>query len=559
MIFMAGKRIAQSRGFFFTVMALAMLMLMLLSVQVWVRTFEQQDSRATQKFKGEAMRLSLSTLSDSTLSKFANASAFYATYKLVNFTSQPGKALFPISTSDTGNPSTERVPQVIKELMLNGSSIPIEGDPSSITYSDEEKDSYALSSWLDKIAAAAEVMGLNASFSSQKNFSFRQVSAWDLNVQFEVEMNISDREGTMRQNKVLKANATFPIDGFLDPLIRRSDAVQRCNSGSSCINFSERQFFRNVKYDGPDDLEPDQLILEGRVTEGYGWFYGPVVDEYPTNFSADEIASLSQYMLVHEYDESMTIFADSYGAVIMTNKPEEISYIYTPPGSSEGCEYNVTQQVKCLNCYVRYTPLTAGCPGIAEQRYNNVTKPYMAIDGTDWLSGVKNVDLANVSDFKYVLMDNEFLNPADIRVPGAYHRIWDMTALRDATICGFYVKSEKGPSFFQRMVQQGADTLTSPAFGLETFVIGRWAGGADDKDDGHPDFSRLDHEFYNREGVRDDSLFPRIMGMPGCKSYEMCSNDPNVTELGVGIFRVSDDAAGRYGMDGIRCTSEHCG
>ena len=74
------------RGFFFTAMALAILSFMLLTSQVWVRTFEQQDASAVIRFKGEAMRLVLSTLSSKAMSDFANASAFYATYKLVNAT-----------------------------------------------------------------------------------------------------------------------------------------------------------------------------------------------------------------------------------------------------------------------------------------------------------------------------------------------------------------------------------------------------------------------------------------------------------------------------------------
>ena len=80
-------------GFFFAVMALAMLSLVLMTVQVWVKTFEQSDYNASQRFKGEAMRSVLASLSDQTLTDFANASAFYATYKLVNYTSSQGLGL----------------------------------------------------------------------------------------------------------------------------------------------------------------------------------------------------------------------------------------------------------------------------------------------------------------------------------------------------------------------------------------------------------------------------------------------------------------------------------
>jgi hypothetical protein len=285
---MAAKKSKSSRGFFFTVMALAMLSLMLLTVQVWVRTFEQQDTRAAQRFKGEAMRLSLSTLSEATVSRFANASALFATYKLANYTSFPGNELQRKNSDDPSNPHTGAVPDVIYGLMLNGSADP-QGPSPPINYTVDEKESYTMASWQEKIRSAAQVMGFNASFSGMQNFSFRQVSPWEVNVYFEVEMNISDFEQTMRQSKRLKANATFSIEGITDPFIERSDASQRCHVGRGqqiCSDFAQRQFFRDQKYITASDLRPQLANPGGSFTtpEGYGWFFGPVTENYPSSF-----------------------------------------------------------------------------------------------------------------------------------------------------------------------------------------------------------------------------------------------------------------------------------
>ena len=134
-------------GFFFAVMALAMLSLVLMTVQVWVKTFEQSDYRASQRFKGEAVRSILTSLSDKTLADFANASAYYATHKLVNYTSDLNNLGLgnTLPSNDPRNPDTGIVNKTIFELMLKGTSEPNAGRP--ITYSLEENTSYTLSGW----------------------------------------------------------------------------------------------------------------------------------------------------------------------------------------------------------------------------------------------------------------------------------------------------------------------------------------------------------------------------------------------------------------------------
>jgi hypothetical protein len=92
-------------------------------------------------------------------------------------------------------------------------------------------------------------------------------------------------------------------------------------------------------------------------------------------------------------------------------------------------------------------------------------------------------------------------------------------------------------------------------------VVGRWAGGADDRapeNPDHPYYSRLDWEFYHPINGNDNAV-PRIKGMPGCKSFEMCGFDTNATELGVGRFKLSNDAVSRYGLGNITCTLQQCG
>jgi hypothetical protein len=545
------------RGFFFTIMALAILTFMLANVQVWVRTFEQGDLSASQSFKGEAMRLVLSTLSDRSLSKFANSSAFYATYKLDNFTSNVGYGLGPAQSSDLRNPYTGRVNSTVYSLMLNGTAFPAAG--LGIVYSDAEKQVYTISAWQDTIRQAANVMGFTAAFSNVSNFSLSQTDRWDVQVQFDIQMNISDLDGTMHQSKMLHANATFPIDGFLDPMIRRSDASQRCNGGTSCVNFAERQYFRNPQYSQPSDLAPRLLSPAG--VDGAGWFYGPITEDYPDTIQQSQISTLFDYVLVHQFDDNMTTYADAYGAVVVTNEPVTITYNYTD--RITGCVYNVTEQTQCINCQRINSSNMPGCPTTTEM-INPVSVPYIVVSGTNWVSSIQPIVRAGLdaplNNQRFVLIDNTADRASD-RNPGDYHRLWDLNGFRDPAMCGFYVTGP-GPSFFQRMLFN-AQNINNDDLGIETFVVGGWAGGANDTLNSHPVFSRLDWEFYRGlSGLNGLPSGIKIKGAPGCKNVEVCAagNQSAVTDS-VGKFSLSQDAINRYGLGAIACnnmTGAHC-
>ncbi|MFA6907526.1 MAG: hypothetical protein WC263_01740 [Candidatus Micrarchaeia archaeon] len=548
-----GKTTSRARGgFFFAVMALAMLSLVLMTVQVWVKTFEQSDYRASQRFKGEAMRSILASLSDRTLADFANASAFYATYRLADYTSN---SQTPLLQDDNGAPSnnrgTARVNRTIFELMLDGTSEPNSGSP--LQYTQEEANSYTISGWQNQTDAAANAMGFDVRFSDAKNFNYYQIDAWAVGVAFDMEMNITDAEGTMRQNKVMHAETSFPVSGFLDPMVTRNDMAHRNVERGAA---TEKQIFKLDEYNVPADVAPKRMRDaaspgNGRGIEGNGWFFGPIAEDYSKlgNSTGVDTNSLKQYVLVSPYNNgSVASIADSYGAVILTEEPELVTLV------RGGC--NVTRQTRCLNCMEKTVPdQAAGCLdsgwGTFSPGNNPVSVP--VIVATNWKTDdVKAVTRAqaggtSVTDH-YVLIDNE--KESSPEKMAGYHRIWDITRLRDMAICGFYVRGERGPSFFQRMLA-GAESISNQELGIESFVVGQWAGGAEDKLNDHEadKYSRLDWEFYQEKQGNDVAM---IKGMMGCKSKEMCSTD-NATKIGLGHFRLSDDATSRYLSTLISC------
>ena len=542
-------------GFFFAVMALAMLSLMLMTVQVWVKTFEQSDYRASQRFKGEAVRSILASLSDQTLSNFAHASAYYATYKMVNYTSVRGQGLLPVEgRHETNNTNTGSVENITIALMINGSSPPTLAPAAE--YSDYEKSEYTLAGWQNKTDAAANAMGFDIQFSDARNFEYYQIDAWTVRVSFDMEMNITDIEGTMRQNKTMHAESSFPITGFLDPMITRKDMEHRAPPVGRDLA-TEKQIFRLEMYQEPANLAPNKLKDEassriGDESEGNGWFFGPITEKYPQEISlyaegkaGINTANIKQYVLVSRYNASLASVANSYGAVIVTEKPVLDWHVLD---KTTGC--NFTVQTRCLNCMRKMEASLPNCKDNGWEFFQNnnpVDVPVIAVNNwnTNDVTPVTRAQAGDDITEQFVLIDNEKESKGE-KMDG-YHRVLDITRLRDMAICGFYVKG-KGPSFFQRML--AGNVIQNPDFGIESFVVGQWAGGALDQD--NDIYSRLDWEFYTDVTGND---VPKIKGMMGCKSKEMCGG-ANATEIGVGKFRLSRDAIQRYKLEDIYCKDQ---
>jgi hypothetical protein len=110
--------------------------------------------------------------------------------------------------------------------------------------------------------------------------------------------------------------------------------------------------------------------------------------------------------------------------------------------------------------------------------------------------------------------------------------------LRDLVMCGYYTHNPDAPSYLQRLVN-GSYLLNDSEYGIETFVIGNYANDYDLFEG----MSRLDRELF------DDSVSAiKIRGMPGCKDFSACSDEP-VT----GIFAVSEEVRDDYGLKDIAC------
>lgn len=178
-------------------------------------------------------------------------------------------------------------------------------------------------------------------------------------------------------------------------------------------------------------------------------------------------------------------------------------------------------------------------------------KPLNYPDMTDELYG-------DLSRRTFVLINNE--NDHDVLASDAFdgfHELWDIKDLREMVMCGAYIETNKsdvyGPSFFQRMVEDSWE-LNSEKFGLETFLVGPYAGGHHSIDTDN--LCQLDRNF-----ARDKSADYLIKGMPGCNSFDMTSTyeeaDDPVSEFGIGHFSITEDIMEQYRLERIACEADN--
>ncbi len=220
----------------------------------------------------------------------------------------------------------------------------------------------------------------------------------------------------------------------------------------------------------------------------------------------------------------------------------------------------MTEQTGCLNCKRDYSSTDPLAPHRDSDidPANRTVRPFIELDqnGIGRIPGITGPS-ESLGQQRFALIDNQkdTSNPPTVdSIQGAYHRVWDMTKVRDMEICGFYLQGP-GPSFFQRMVgpPQTAFSYSNSVLGLETFVAGGWAGGSLVTPDAYrhseDDRPRLDRDFYSS---KDTSAFSGttslVEGMPGCKSFEMCSTN-NASDIGIGHFRLTNSDIGRFGLN----------
>lgn len=588
------------RGFFFTVLALVILSFIFISITLWAQAQTAAENRAAERFRAEALQTALSMVSNETFTKFVNASALYAINKLASsLEEQPDCAKRGIpyytGTNNAFPDGTYNVNASIYELMLYGntsaylysSPFTFYPDGANLTYVGDERK-YGLGNFFDQTRAAVAMLGYEVQWGEVENFTFNQTDAWTMHVHLSVQMNFTDSRGLVSISRLMEINLSVPVDGFTDPSVLRGDMQHRLDPTSqtcesSCVPNMPQRPHRNV-YRGIDPGAPVRTIVYDNATdaqalllkgggEGLGWFFGPVSQERNTSFSFTNyhynLTTIRSYIYMTDNAADALDQSGYFGGLIIT-KPAGLNITSETLGN---CTYTNYTQTNCLYCISYQTVTGSPCSRPAQAHVTPESIPidpyipYIQTDGTPpFIAGhenfhtglfealiVSNNNATDLCGFAFGQANRDCRAPTADPAPlmrkfgdeGSGHsasKLWDITGPRDMAICGFYVRSDYAPSYLQRLTnfwsKPGGAPYSALNQGIESFVLGKWAGGMDDacaqvQDSGIETYSRVDYQFYSRDLTGKTCSGPYVKGLPGCKQIEHCtSNGPLVNATG---------------------------
>ncbi|MCC7552621.1 hypothetical protein KO317_03060 [Candidatus Micrarchaeota archaeon] len=648
------------KGFIFTAVVVLVLFVLVLAVSYYVQTINEREQRAEEKFKFIAMGQIFDMVSEEEIGDFAEMSSFYALYSLNEHIIKKTRPLKQYGTAmDTnGNKGTKYVNMSIYSLMTEGKvpmsyfSIMVGGD---YNYEIGEKEKYTFVEWGTKINQICAQLGYVCEISDMRNFTFKQVDPWNVNIYFEATTNVESNDGRFSRIQNITINRTYSIEGFNDA------AVSILIKEESGNEDARRQIFKykSSELDHPNVEDINIEIISDGANKGKGFFYGPVIpfktivneptpgviSEIYTNHKSPKYiveSNAIDWDVLSEVQKGLIL--DSYGAFIVKNVRNdcmEVNASATNSGSftltmCEGklgqteVNINLRCEVTCTyqNCDATLCPFDC-YEGLTDCSWNNelstsslvlthyvcditdpsddenvfdifrtkysaqydlicnqgsvslpsdlgtgvvtnsISKPYLMYNigvSSPSLSSVEKPGNYNgtdelygeLSDKRFVLINNE--NDHDVSASDAFygfHELWDLNDLREMIMCGAYIETNEsdiyGPSFFQRMIEEPWE-LDSDNFGLETFLVGPYAGGYHNPD--KDNLCQLDRNF-----ARDRSGEHMIKGMPGCNSFDMTStymdsDDPVVT-VGTGHFTITNEIMQQYGLERITCIEDN--
>lgn len=591
-----------SRGFFFTILALLLLSFMLISVQTWSQTQQLQERRSAERFRVESFKSTLAFVDANALAKFTNASALFAMHRLASglaTTACPNSdGLLPYSKGPRGEfpDGTYYVNKSIGELMMYGTTFG-EGQftcyGGNLSYAQRERR-YVLSDYFKKTSEAAKVLGYNLTWGEPENFTINQSAAngpWIVTVSYDIDTRLTDSSG-LSLARTIHVKSKTDINGLIDPFITGMDRIHRPLLSASIR--PQKQVFHIPAYGSASDASA--RVVVDSSTHGLGWFFGPVAENVrsaqfkDTSFKYN-LSKIDRYILYTNDGRVAVAESGNFGGIILApaNPPD-----FIPEGKKTigGCEYNVEEQdaSTCMYC-MRHLLKTAGSCGYDHYELNMKTVPrtpvpYIIVPSLDLASikdnynlGLPEVLINNKKTAEEIgLGDPDFKNYPDyMPIDAATHdailgqlsgesAVWNLNGPRDMAICGYYVQSTNGPSYLKRFTNpSGWDTATfggaysPPGIGIESFVVGTWAGGKADNpgtplQEAHEKFSRLDWQFY-ADAFDRSYCGPYIKGMPGCKELGMCrSDDPRVNATGRFASNELPNLGTQYNLDPLNYT-----
>jgi hypothetical protein len=505
------------KGFLFVITVFLILTYILLSISVWVKSIESSERIFSEFYKESTVELAIEQI---TPEKVSNVS-----YQVMS------RGLYRINELSSTNTVREGVDDELSnlesamgELLVSGSA-----DEDYFTYGDGlDEENSSMNAWVENLNASLLAIGIYIDDYEIYNFRVSQSDIDLVNYSFDMRLSMRDTGGKTSVSREYHIENNLSITGLLDPAMFRESSLR--TDGDQEIR--RAFFFEKDLYLTPGGI--DIRDVSGTLEGGMGYFYGPLVhvdyaiDVAPTN--------RDRFILVGTFEEITDYHAwEDFGAYIVTSAPSRTPY----ECGEAGTRYH---EDDTLNPILYTHPVTCS-PELNCEAGACTVKPFIVAPAfriTDVPSNCPGLDFSD-SSAKCALFINEYSVQEVLEVPSrklgtSGSGIFDVEDLRDFVMCGYYTHTENSPSYLQRLLNNSYEREDTE-FGIETFVIGQYSN-----DDAYDAYSRLDREMFTELAGR------AVRGMPGCKQYEHCSDDPST-----GIFRITSDSAPVYDADSIDC------
>ena len=523
------------RGFLFTVTIFLILTYILLSISVWVKSVEASERGYSEFYKESTVELAIDQITPARLDN--------VTYVIMN------RELLRLNDHSIDNPVREgssddpykNIRDASFELLMDGNASPVhfsgDGMPT------EEQSSF--SAWASNLNASLRSIGVYLNEFTVSHFNINQSGVDKVNYSFDVSLSMRDYTNTASVTRSYHIANNVSISGFVDPALARAS---KNKAGDSETIYREFFFDKGFQSSG---------FSVSRLTQGsggQGWVYGPLVRV--SAISTVNPSEYRNYILVGSYDEIRTLDShDQFAGFILTNSPGSTITCTSTEGVSPTTETDTFNPIvyysQTIKDPITKEDLVICVPGTDASAWT--WKPFMVVSGFNptnaptcpMLNG--SIGVGNCALLQNGYKSSQVWSNILLKQPTSLSGLYDIESVRDFTMCGFYTQNQNAPTYLQRLLSNSYGKHGGE-LGIETFVIGNYAN---DKDVYGPNpngvSSRLDRQLFDssKKGVK-------IRGLPGCKTFETCSDDPQT-----GVFAIYNPAD--YGLGSIACDNGAAG
>ena len=530
------------RGFLFTVTIFLVLTYILLSISVWVKSVEASEQSYSEFYKESTVELAIDQI---TPAKLDNVTYVIMNRELSRLNDNVFMADDSVQPGPPGD-ENQNIREAMRELFMYGNASPDYFTNGGI----ETESNSSFTAWASDLNDSLNSIGVYMDRFNVTNFNISQSGIDKVDYSFDLTLGMRDYTNTTSVSRTYHISDSVGISGFVDPALAEASK----NKAGDAETIYRQFFFDENDYPSSNLISVTKLTTG--VSEGQGWLYDPLVHASIAQTAIPQ-SEHQDYILVGTYNDINSLGPDVYDTFA--------GYILTTaPVLSPTCTDSTTHQVYDSESYtfnpIIYTPeqvskdkviCVVGTGGPSTQ------KPFIVAPGFDPGSApaCPILDGSNARGNCMLFQNDHQINEVQGNVllkadaSSGLSGLYNLEKVRDFTMCGYYTQNPDAPSYLQRLLSDPYSKKDAN-LGIETFVIGNYANDSNVYGpNGNGVSSRLDTELFDTsvKGIK-------IRGLPGCKSYDTCADNPQT-----GIFAISNTGETDYGLANIACDNGEAG